>query len=539
MKSVKTCLKTLLGLSQVVRWRLAVILFIGLARVAVSLLFVVVSKYLIDIATGVESAALGPAVGLFIFILLLQLLLLTGGNWWENYTRTKCRNLLRIRLFGDVMKSRWDGRERFLSGDTVNRLEEDIRVVAELICSGMPGMLVTLVQLVASSVYLLMLAPELFWVLLLLTGTAVLGSKMFFRRLRELMARIRARESELQQHIQESLQHRVLVLTLTGIDRVLEKCGWLQADIESDTRRRLNYNAVARGLMFLGFQAGHAAAFVWGVLGIRAGTVTYGTMTAFLQLVGRVQRPMADFGHQVPAFIQALTSVERLMELQELEPEKEADPVFLEGAPAIEISHLSYTYPDSRTPVLKDFSCRFAAGSFNAVAGPTGIGKSTLIRLILGLLTPDEGSVRIGGMPASAALRCNFMYIPQGNTLLSGTIRSNLLAARPEASEAEMKEVLETAMAGFVLDLPQGLDTPCGESGSGLSEGQAQRIAIARALLRPGGILILDESTSALDAETEDKLLERLYRRYHGSKTLIFISHRARVLERADTVVRL
>ena len=539
MKSFRESLRSLWGLSQAARWRLAVILLIGLARVAVSLLFVIVSKDLIDIATGMKSAALGPAAGLFLTILLLQILILIGGNWWEAYTRIKTRNFLRIRLFSHVMKSRWDGRERFLSGDTVNRLEEDIRVVSELICSEIPGMVITLVQLVASSVYLLSLAPGLLWVLLVLMGIAVLGSKLFFRRLRELMARIRARESELQQHMQESLQHRVLVLTLTSLEHVLEKFGRLQADIESATRRRLNYNALARGLMFLGFQAGYAAAFLWGVLGIRAGSVTYGTMTAFLQLVGRVQRPVSDLGHQIPAFIQALTSVERLMELQELESEKATDPVLLKGAPDIDIRHLSYTYPGSPTPVLKDFSCHFAAGSFNAVAGPTGIGKSTLVRLILGLLTPDEGSVCIGGEPASAALRCNFMYIPQGNTLLSGTIRSNLQAARPEASEAEMETVLETAMADFVLALPQGLDTPCGESGSGLSEGQAQRIAIARALLRPGGILILDESTSALDADTEEKLLERLRRRYHGSKTILFISHRARVLEQADTVVQL
>ena len=539
MKGMKECLRALWGLSQSVRWRIAVILAVGMVRVAVSLLFVIVSKYLIDIATGVKSAELGPAVGLFIAILLFQLLLLAFGNWWNSYTLIKSRNILRIRLFSHVMKSRWDGRERFLSGDTVNRLEEDIRVVSELICSEIPGMVITLVQLVASSVYLMSLAPDLLWVLLILMGAAVLGSKMFFRRLRELMAKIRSGESELQQHMQESLQHRVLVLTLTGIGSVLEKFGRLQAGIESGTRRRLNYNTVARGHMFLGFQAGYAAAFIWGVSGIRAGSVTYGTMTAFLQLVSRVQRPVADLGHQVPAFIQALTSVERLMELQELEPEKEVEPVLLQGAPDIVVSHLSYTYPDSLTPVLNDFSCRFAAGSFNAVAGPTGIGKSTLIRLIIGLLTPDKGSVLIGGMPASAALRCNFMYIPQGNTLLSGTIRSNLQAACPEAGEAEMKEALDTAMAGFVFDLPQGLDTPCGESGSGLSEGQAQRIAIARALLRPGGILILDESTSALDADTEEKLLERLRSRYHGSKTILFISHRTSVQERADAVVRI
>jgi ABC-type multidrug transport system fused ATPase/permease subunit len=351
------------------------------------------------------------------------------------------------------------------------------------------------------------------------------------------MAAIRARESELQQLMQESLQHRVLVLTLTSVERILEKFGWIQADIEDNTRKRLNYNAFARGLMFLGFQAGHAAAFLWGVFGILHGTVTYGMMTAFLQLVGQVQRPIAEFGRQVPAFINALASVERLMELEELEMEPQAEPIRLSSVPEIVVDRISYAYPGQQAPVFQDYSCRFLPGQLTAIAGPTGIGKSTLIRLILGLLKPASGSVTIDGHPAGAALRENFQYIPQGNSLLSGTVRSNLLLAQPSASEEQMREALETAVARFVYDLPQGLDTPCGEVGDGFSEGQSQRIAIARALLRPGGILILDESTSALDPATEAELLQNLRSRFHGKKTILFISHRDAVVRSADAVV--
>lgn len=532
-------IRTLLGMARPVWWRIAISIAAGVVRIAASLAFVASSKLLVDIATGNSSMPLRTGIIIFICILALQLLTILFVNWWDSYTNVKAQNIMRRSLFSKVMKSRWDGRERFLSGDAVNRLEEDIRVVSELVVERVQVIILTLIQLIAASVYLMILAPNLLWVILILTFAMVFGSKLFFRKLRQLMGVIRARESELQQLMQESLQNRMLMLTLTSVERVVEKMGWLQADVEDNTRKRLNYNAVARGLMFFGFQAGHAATLLWGVIGIMNGTVTYGMMTAFMQLVGQVQRPVAELGRQIPAIIQAVTSVDRVMELLELEQEPELEPVMLEGAPGIEVSSVSYTYPGADSPVLSDFSCSFPAGKLSVIAGPTGIGKSTLIRLILGLLHPSAGAVSIGGLTASAALRCNFQYIPQGNSLLSGTIRSNLLLAAPSATDEDMRSALSDAQALFVYKLPKGLDTPCGEDGSGLSEGQCQRIAIARALLRPGGILLLDESTSALDSVTEAHLMERLESNYKGKKTILFVSHRERVLSHADNVVKI
>ncbi|MBO4557693.1 MAG: ABC transporter ATP-binding protein [Bacteroidales bacterium] len=539
MRKLSECIKALWGMSATLRWRLVVSIAIGLVRIAVSLSFVWASKHLVDIATKVSDDSMGHGIAIFIGILVLQIASIVFGNWWFNYNRVKAQNHMREQLFGHVLRSRWAGRERYLSGDVVNRLEDDIRISADLLVDSFPSVVITLTQLIAASVYLMTLAPNLLWVLIILMVAAVVGSRMFFKQLRRLMARIRERDAEVQQLMQESFQHRVLMLTLTGVERVMERFGWLQTDIEDLTRKRLNYNAMARGFMLFGFQAGHAAAFLWGVFGIAAGTVTYGMMTAFLQLVGQVQRPVADLGSQITALIRAVTSIDRLMDLEELEEEPDVEPIVLPGAPEVAVANLTFSYPDLRKPVLKDFSCTFAAGSFNVIAGPTGVGKSTLINLILGLLQPSAGTVTVGGQTAGAALRSNFMYVPQGNSLLSGTIRSNLLLASPSAGEQEMREALETAEAGFVYDLPEGLDTPCGESGSGLSEGQAQRIAIARALLRPGGILILDESTSALDPATEARMLENIHSRNHGQKTIIFISHREAVVRFADSVVEI
>ena len=527
-----------------VRGRILLSVFIGVVRIAASLGFVWICKRLVDIATGEIEAPLPLHVGVLLGVMLLQLICSVAASAWESYNNVRTGNELRKDTFARVLRSTWTGREAYRSGDAVNRLEEDVRVVTDLLCARIPEVVITVVQLVAASVYLLLMAPNLLWVLIVLMVAAVLGSRLYFRKLRALTERIRKQEGEVQQLMQENLQKRLVVLTLIGAERVLTRLGLLQKDVQDQTVKRIGYNAVARGFMIFGFMGGYAAAFLWGVFGIRSGVVTYGMMTAFLQLVGQVQRPIAELSRQVPAFIHASTSVERLMDLQQLEQEAEAAPVAITGAPGIRCTDLSYAYPDrTEELILSGFSHDFAPGSMTVIMGPTGAGKSTLSRLVLGLLQPSAGSVELygeqGTFPAGPALRGNFRYVPQGNSLLSGTIRENLLLARADASEEELRDALHTAVADFVSDLPEGLDTPCGETGSGLSEGQCQRIAIARALLRDGGILILDEATSALDAETEETLLDRLYTRFHGSKTLLFISHRDAISARADSILRI
>ncbi len=537
MKNFRSCMKGMGAMLKPLRWRIAVGVGIGLVRIAASLAFVWICKRLVDIATGALDAPLGGSIGLMAGILVVQILGNVGASWWESYITVEAQNGFRHSVFSHVLRSTWNGREAFHSGDTVNRLEEDIRVVVDLLCSRLPSAIVTLCQLVAASLFLLTLSPNLAWILIILMLAAVLGSRLFFRTLRRLTAAIRAKDSQVQAYMQENLLNRVVVLTLIGAERVLSRLGMLQRDVRDNTIRRTNYNAVARTFMGLGFLSGYAAAFLWGVFGIRSGAVTYGMMTAFLQLVGQIQRPIAELAHHVPAFIHSLTSVERLMELEELPLEEHGKPVQLEGAPEIAIEHLTFGYAGQAEPVFKDFSFVFTGGEMTAITGHTGIGKSTLIRLILALLRPQEGTIRIGGVPVSPDLRGNFMYVPQGNSLLSGTIRENLQLVAPEATDEQLREALELAAAEFVFDLPDGLDTLCSEKGGGLSEGQAQRIAIARGLLHNGGILVLDEATSAIDPATEERLLQNLSARFHGRKTILFISHREAVTSAADAVL--
>jgi ABC-type bacteriocin/lantibiotic exporter with double-glycine peptidase domain len=365
---------------------------------------------------------------------------------------------------------------------------------------------------------------------------------MFFRKLRALTERIRKQDAEVQQLMQENLQKRIVVLTLIGTERVLTRLGILQKDVLDQTVTRINYNAVARAFMILGFLGGYAAAFIWGVVGIRDGVVTYGMMTAFLQLVGQVQRPLVNLTRQIPSFIYSTTSIDRLMELEDAPKEEVGEPVKLQGAAGIRVENLAYRYPDGKRMILKDMNFDFPPLSRTAIVGETGSGKSTLIRLMLALLKPVDGRVVLYDgaqeVTASAATRCNLVYVPQGNTLFSGTVRENLLMGNPDATEEEMRSALETAVADFVFTLPDGMETRCGEGGAGLSEGQAQRIAIARGLLRPGSILLLDEFSSSLDPETEAKLMDNLTKKAAG-KTMIFITHRERIAGMCERTCRI
>ena len=509
--------------------------------------FVYVSKKLIDTAVstlGGGSSAYGLSFWamLMVSIILFRIALNALRSYLQTKTEISMKNSLRKRLFDNLLHLQNDGGERYHSGDVLNRLQEDVGVVSKAFAVSIPNILGTLLHFLAAVIFLMTLEPRLGVLIVFIAPAGIFIGKFVTRRVRNLTHDIRKTSSQVQSHLQESVQNIALIQSMEYSGNSTSTLDSIQGELYANEIRRSRFSVVSHIFISLAFQAGHAVAFLWGVWGISTGMVTYGMMTAFLQLVGQIQRPLAEMSGQIPSLIHASASIDRLMELQELPSEDQLDPILLHGAVGIRLDDVSFAYPDSASDVLHGFSHDFKPGSRTAIVGPTGIGKSTLIRLLLALLRPRNGQITLydsaSEVPVSPATRINLVYVPQGNSLFSGTVRDNLLMGNPEATQQQLENALRTAAADFVFSLPSGLDTQCFEAGAGFSEGQAQRIAIARALLRPGSILLLDEFSSALDAETETLLLERLTKELPGH-TMVFITHRDKIIDYCDSVLRL
>ena len=527
MSSLIHILRWLWDASKGYRLSIFTIGLISTMSVAVAMGNVWISKHLIDIATHSVDGDLIQFIILFASCAVVQILFSVTISRLETKTEVSLRNSLRYKYFTKIMESRWSGKEAFHTGDMLSRLDGDVAKVADTLSRTMPAVIATVIQLIAALLFLGSMDWRLTLVVLLIMPAALLLSRAYVNRMRRLTNDIRTTDSRIYTHLQENIQHRALITSFENTDQAIESLDDYHEDLQRQTITRNNYNLFSRSIVQLGFSAGYVTAFSWGVTGIAAGTITFGTMAAFLQLVGQIQRPISRMSRQFATAVHTVTSVARLCELG-LPQERRGEPIRLEGKVGVRFTDVDFTYPDGTRKTIDAFSHDFKPGSLTAVVGETGIGKSTLIRLMLSLLSPDKGKITFYNadteVEISPRTRCNIVYVPQGNTLVSGTIRDNLLMGKPDANEQEMRDALYTAVADFVYDLPDGLDTVCGEKGAGLSEGQAQRIAIARALLRPGAVILLDEPTSALDTQTEQLLLQRISAHLEG-RTLIMVTH--------------
>lgn len=512
---------------------------IGLLGVMVSLTVVWGMQHAIDVSSHVISGSIVMAVVVLGILFFADFGLHVASIWVRNLLGIKAQNRMQQQLLDRMLRSEWKGRDSYHSGDVLNRLEFDVTNVVTFLTETIPNSLSTLTLFIGAFTYLALMDWRLAIVIIAMVPFFILLSRVYVRQMRRLVKDVRTFDSKVQSVLQESIQHRVLIKTLESDDFIVNRLETTQNKLRKKVVKKTKFSIFSSTVLQFGFVLGYLIAFAWAAFRLSAGTLTFGGMTAFLQLVNKIQSPARQLTQLVPAFVSVFTAAERLMELEEVPLEKQGDAIELEAPCGIKLNNISYQYFDADTPVIKDLSFDFHPGSCTAVLGETGSGKTTLIRILLALLKPTSGSVEIYGreerMELNPLMRTNFVYVPQGNTLMSGTIRENLKMGKENATEEEMNKALKKSCADFVLNQPNGLDTVCSEQGGGLSEGQAQRIAIARSLLRDKSIMIFDEATSALDPETEKQLLKNILA--HHDKTVIFITHRPAVVEYCNQVL--
>ena len=521
----------------------------GIGRVSLGLLMVWLCKRFIDVTirTGSRDDIL-TMVATLMAVIMVGILLRQAYYYLGVKASVTQSTAVRLRIFSHLFRRQMFDQKEMHSGDVTSRLEKDIDVVTDATTSLIPDLTITLFQLAGAFLLMQSMDARLAWALLLLTPVFLLAGKLIARKMRQMTLAIRRQESVIQMMVQETMEHNAVLRSLESGNWVTGRLDGMQQELKSVVGRRARFTVMSRLVISTSFSMGYIIAFVWGGLQLREGVITFGVMTSFLQLVSQIQQPILQMVNMLPQMIHASASIDRLEELEQVEVEGanngyEANEAHgMQGRLGVSMQDVSFRYANGDRQILSHFSYNFHPGSKTALMGMTGAGKTTLFRLLLALIRPDEGTMTVYNgkekQYISEQTRQNFVFVPQGNTLMSGTIRYNLQLAKPDASEDEMRQVLHTAMADFVLELPDGLDTECGERGSGLSEGQAQRIAIARGLLRPGGILLLDEISASLDEDTERELYSRLFAAY-PFKTMIFITHRPVVCDLCNAVVRI
>ncbi len=514
---------------------------IGVMLVVISLAQVWAVQHAIDVAAGAQEGNIYWAVGIMGFFIICEFAMHISSIWVKNILGIKAQNRMQQQMLDRILRSEWHGKENRHSGDVLNRLEFDVNAVVHFLTETLPNTLSVLLMFLGSFFYLFSMDKMLAVVIVAALPIFISLSRLYVGQMRKLTRQVRDSDSKVQSVLQETIQNRMLIKTLESDDAMVDKLEDTQSELRKNVVKRTRFSVFSNLILNFGFALGYLFAFLWASLRMIDNTLTFGGMTAFLQLVGKIQGPARNLTQLVPAFVSVFTAAERLMELEENPLEEQGEPIEIKAPCGVRLTNVSYAYNKTDGNVIDKLDFDFYPGSCTAILGETGAGKTTLIRLILALLRPSDGKIEIynsrKSKELSPRLRCNFVYVPQGNTLMSGSIRDNLRLGRLDATDEEMYEALRAACADFVQELPDGLDTSCSESGGGLSEGQAQRIAIARALLRNRSVMLFDEATSALDPETEKQLLHNILA--HHDKTIIFITHRPAVVDYCDQTLKI
>lgn len=518
--------------------QLALLVGIDLLAVLISFGSSFVSKNVVDSAT--EGLEFLPAFAVMILFSAVSIGMSAAVNVIRTLINERFAFGIRMRVFDRILSANFLGLSRYHSGDLLTRLTSDVDTIASGIASALPALGMILVRLVVAFVLLYGYSPMLALAALLLAPVGLLLSLLTGGKLKRLSAEVKESEAAYRSFIQEQLANVTVVKTFCAEERSRERLTSLRQRTLDVVLRRSRLSVLTNLCIRVVFSLGYFISFGYCIFGLSSDTLTYGTMTLFLSLFSQIQQPLVNLSHLLPQAIGVLASAGRVMELEDIPDDVRTGMTQRSDEVSLRFTDVSFAY--GRKPVLHGVTFTAEPHQLVGVMGPSGAGKTTLIRLALALANLNGGTVEylIDGTaePASADSRRHVAYVPQGNTLMSGTIADNLRLGDPEATEADMWAALEQAAAGFVRELPEGLDTQLGEKAAGLSEGQAQRIAIARALLRRAPVLILDEATSALDAASEEAILANLSAPDRAYAPLcLIITHRRTMLPYFDRLV--
>ncbi len=489
----------------------------------------VASKYLIDAVTGQSGNLILNAAVLMAVMTLGSIGLQALSSRVGASVHVKVKNEMQHMTYGRILRAGWEALEPYRSGDLLNRLNSDVNVVSDGIISLVPGALSTLVRFVGAFVIMLWFDPIMACIALAGVPVTLLMSRQLMKRMRQHNLQMKELTGEVMSFQEDSFRNLTSIKAFSITEQFVDEMGRLQGDYAD---AYLSFNGFKIGMssaLALVSSLVSGCCFGWGVYQLWTGAITFGSLTMFLQLASTLRSAFSSLVGLVQQTVGLTTSAGRIMAVEDLPAEDADTPEALtrERDLAIRLRDVSFEYQNGDV-VLDPFDFSVEPGDLVAITGPSGEGKTTLLRLLLGLVSPGGGEAwlegREGVYPINAGSRCVFAYVPQGNSVFAGTVGDNLRLVRPDATDAELEEALEAACAlDFVKQFPDGLDHHLGAGGRGISEGQAQRLAIARALLRRAPILLLDEATSALDVATEQKILENLR---GWVRTCILVTHR-------------
>lgn len=499
-----------------------------------------ITKRVMDIATGDTSGSLLKSGILLFAVIAIQVLLSAAQSILNAYSNGKQTIAFRNYLFGVLCRKKYADISAYHSGDILNRFTSDIDTVVTSSVNIIPNVVSIATKIVAGIGTMLFMNPYIAAAVLLCGVTFPAIGRAINKRYKYMHKECQRTEGRTRAFLQECFENIVVIKTFISEAPFIKKLDSYMDDNFRLKIKRTSISVMANISLYALFTAGYYAVLLWGAGGLSGGTLTYGTLMAFLQLISQLRAPLQNVSGILPQYYSALASAERLMELEGAADEPfpaaaERLEKIKEDFRTLEIKNLFFGYAGES--VLRDFSLCAKRGNITAITGESGSGKSTLFKLILGLYEPQSGSITVNGeIPLDASLRGLFAYVPQGNMVLSGTVRENITMNNRTVTDEQIERAARAAeIYDYIISLPDGFETHLAERGAGLSEGQIQRISIARALLTNAPILLLDEATSALDEETETRVLANI--KSMTDKTVLFITHRNTSLKVCDRII--